>query len=230
MRLAIIFHGARQPPGSRDLGGGHGFFSIDAILNRLFAALSRPRPGSGEIVPKLGPDIIPRHAPAPVVHVAEVPLRPGVALAGSLKVPPRRLGGTLRYATASRVHITEIGLGIDVAPLGGLAIPLQRLGIVLRDAPAFRVHDAKAELRADVTLLGGFTVPPCRFGVVSALVGGLTLLVLGRRVGRCGLPRPPFALGPKLAKRLLGLGVALLGGLAVPRRRLGGVLLPPKTF
>ncbi len=44
------------------------------------------------------------------------------------------------------------------------------------------------------------------------------------------MPRPDLALCLQFAKRLLGPGVALLGGHPVPRRRLGGVFLPPKAL
>ena len=88
----------------------------------------------------------------------------------------------------SQVQPAKLGLGGGKSPLGRFAKPLRRFGVVPLYASAIVVTDAEAVLGVGVTLYCRLAKPLHRFGVVAAMVGGFTLIELGWRVGRSGLP------------------------------------------
>src|SRR5207245_2908220 len=104
----------------RDLRRGHLGSDDVAVLERLVAVFLVSRVGGREVKPRMRLNVVLRQAMTTVIHDAEVELRAGIALLGSLAIPPRRLSVILRHALASRVHNAEVVLGIGKAIFGGL--------------------------------------------------------------------------------------------------------------
>src|SRR5207253_1580533 len=111
------------------------------------------------------------------VHEPEPELSQCVALFGRLAVPAQRSRIVLRDTIAVVVHNSENELSPGVALIGRLAIPTRGSRIILRDPMAVVVHSSEIELSQGVTLIGEKAQKAQRGRIVTALRGGLPILV-----------------------------------------------------
>ncbi len=102
-------------------------------------------------------------------------------------------------ALAGVVEVGQLLLGFGKVLGGGQAIPVCSFGVALRDAFSFAIHEAEVVLCPGEVTVGGALAPGEGFWEVVVCV------VAEAEVG-------------------LRVGVALLGGLALPVGRLGVVL------